>query len=134
MAARSPRVDEAIELVHGGMTQKEAAERMGVSRSAIQHRLHPQVKAASERRRRAKKREWERANRKTCACGKLAWRTERCIECYEREAMLVELWRQGLPIKDIAAAVGYTPGGLAARIPGWRRMGIDLPYRHRRKK
>jgi transcriptional regulator with XRE-family HTH domain len=47
----------------------------------------------------------------------------------EREAELERLWREGRPEREIAMAMGWTPGAVGAAVRDLRDAGRDLPYR-----
>lgn len=74
-------------------------------------------------------------------CAGSAWREiSRCAECnfkaLERERagrddLLISLWNQGLPMREIAARLDTTVNALNPRINRLRREGRPVPYRNR---
>lgn len=46
-----------------------------------------------------------------------------------RRLRTVELWREGLSLKEIAERLGYRPGAMGMEISQMRRVGYDVPYR-----
>lgn len=91
------------------------------------------------------KRAWDEAHRLMCeVCGTPTGmhaaspegRHPRCAQhSFQREraaakrARIVELWGQGLPVAEIAEAVGTTKGTINVEIVRMRGLGYDLPYR-----
>lgn len=47
----------------------------------------------------------------------------------EKRRKIIDLYRAGMPIKDMARILGLTPGSLALQINRLRKYGYDLPYR-----
>jgi transcriptional regulator with XRE-family HTH domain len=47
----------------------------------------------------------------------------------ERDAVLVRLWREGRPEREIAEALDLTPGSVGAYVGELRNAGEHLPYR-----
>jgi transposase len=148
---REEKVREARRLRAEGLTRRAIGERMGVTQAAVTKWLNPNAAEWARRdnaRRRADKREWERAyradpaNRKPCPrCGGPTWRSRNrsadpvlCSACIhadheKRERRIAEMWLAGATHAEIAAALGSTPASVQVGLSRMRRAGWDLPRR-----
>lgn len=52
-------------------------------------------------------------------------------ECRRKDQMVVQLWRKGESMKEIATAIGITPESLGVRMVRMRKAGSDLPLRRK---
>lgn len=142
----------AMKRANPALTLREIGEALGHSSSAVWKALNPDVtrerNASDREKRRAERRATDRARsqhqRSRCdTCGELCgigsarWKGHEAVRCKqcrskvaeEREDRIVALYESGVPLKEIAAAVGWTVGGLSRRLAGLRRAG-RIGYRY----
>lgn len=126
----------------------EIARRFGISKTRTWNAINPERVRIHNRARRAYKREWDRAKRRSEAgrghceeCGGLMGIDAKrkgfrvCMGCKRRTARLrreriVNQWNRGVPVREIAAELGSTEKSIAVEIVRLRNLGYDLPYRH----
>lgn len=148
-----PRVVKRVQkLRKAGLTYEEIAERVGVSNTTACRWCNPEYNKNAQRRTRewrAKNREYlKKASRryhlskskpcKTCK-GRVngVSTTGICQKCRYKEAAarrrkLIQLYKQGKPLKEIAKALNTTVNTVSVEVVRARRAGYDLPRRHQR--
>lgn len=135
---------EVRALRDAGLTQREIAERLGVTRSAVSKALHRERyreknRADSERRRDAI-RQWARDHSGPCAdCGAPTHHphSKRCPACHQeqlrREAierckLFISLRRSGLKNVEIAERCGVPPYVVTTALyQAQHKYGLDVP-------
>jgi DNA-directed RNA polymerase specialized sigma24 family protein len=57
---------------------------------------------------------------------------QRCLDerAEKRRVVIVEMWREGASLKEIAARLGSTSGAVQVQMVRMRADGYDLPYRY----
>lgn len=95
-------------------------------------------KARHRDRTRAYDANYDAAHRDVCSvCGRSRPRGgsgDLCARCItdaveRRRARVVELWHDGLTVRELAAVFGWTQGYAGVEVVRMRRAGYDLPYR-----
>lgn len=103
-----------------GWGAKRVARAMGVSRDRARDWLQP------ERRKRLRRAQEYRAGAPARARAKA-----RRLLAQQRRALIVLLWADGAPLREIRELLGWTQGHLSVEMDRMRRQGYDLPYRYK---
>lgn len=117
MAASSSRAARARALAaERGWGYKRVAREMGVSRDKARDWINLARHRRIDRERRRKQRvRGETMHRQLTAT----------------RAVVVLLWHDGAPIREIAERIGWSDTALGVAMVRWRSEGLDLPYRYR---
>lgn len=151
---REQKIAKAKKLKAKGLSNREVAERLGVTTSAVTKWLNPNTKLWNQRQnaspeRKAAKRQWADENdRPLCAecgfergagqqrknpdglcraCRNDRLRSQHLARCHRIEY----LWNLGRTLGEIAEDLGSTPGSISVSMVHMRAEGgWDLPYRY----
>lgn len=138
-AAEHPMREEILRLRREGLSMRKIADATGTSPSTVARIVNPEVMKERDRvgnaRQLASKRRYTRKTRRTCACGRLMWRSStRCRDCIRaaqdaRRAEFIERWNSGQSSYTIALALDMRPNAVAVQVSNLRKKGYALNYR-----
>lgn len=137
-------------LAESGMSTREIADRLDVTYSAAWKALHPEAAremvARNNRNRRPQKRAYDRERDRRlratcdtcgnpCGIGSTKRDTKECMSCRSansaaRDDLIVAMYQEGAPIREMADRLGWTGRGIAWHIGRLRKEGRITGYRY----
>lgn len=131
------------------MSTREIAERLDVPYKTVWNALNPErareLSARSRERHREKRRAYDRERTRNlrticetcgnpCGAGSANRNTKRCMPCRKakrsaRDDQIVAMYQEGMPLREIAARLGWARNGLSRYVARLRREG-RIGYRY----